>query len=237
MGKEYQKGKSFTGRFLHADLLLQHPAPSHQVKHRPVTAPAMWSLQPGAHLSVPSLPPNSPVQRPCVADDTDSDCRASSHHLESAITTGQLLPRLRAVLDRPIPSLTEASRHPAAPADCCQGHCTTMMPAPSTRRKGLTQHLCFFLPYCNSVRASSRSPPSFLGTCRHRALVSPCVPRGHAQRPPYPAHHLTPAYGQNPRPSRVLNSDHCHRASVTGECMPALPPHQAVTSLYGPALL
>jgi hypothetical protein len=70
--------------------------------------------------AVPSLPPNSPAQYP-------------SHHLEPAVAAGQLLPRLRAVLDHPVPSLTKASCHPAAPTGRCQGRFATTMPVPSTR--------------------------------------------------------------------------------------------------------
>jgi hypothetical protein len=36
-----------------------------------------------------------------------------------------------------------------------------------------------------------------LALCRCYALVHPCVPCGHTQRPPCPAQHSTPMYGQN----------------------------------------
>jgi hypothetical protein len=99
---------------------------------------------------------------------------------------------------RIVPSLTEASRRPAAPTDHCQGCCAATMPAPSTQRQGLVQCLCFPLPCWHHVLVSSRSPPSCLGARRHHALAHPCVPRGHDQHPPYPAHHVMPTYGQSP---------------------------------------
>jgi hypothetical protein len=81
-----------------------------------------------------SPPPNSPAQRPRVADDIDSNrCRTPSHHLEPAITAGQLLPRLRALLDHHVLSLTEASRCPVALADRYQGRYAAMMLVPCTR--------------------------------------------------------------------------------------------------------
>jgi hypothetical protein len=104
---------------------------------------------------------------------------------------------------RIVPSLTEASRHPAAPTDHCQGCCAATMLAPSTQRQGLAQCLCFPLPCWHHMLASSRSPPSCLGARRHHALAHPCAPRGHDQHPPYPAHHAMPTYGQSPPPPRV----------------------------------
>jgi hypothetical protein len=156
----------------------------------PLLFPTPRSLPLGAHLSLPSLPPNSPAQRPCVASGTYSDrCHALSHHLEPAVAAGQLLPHLCAPLGHPVPSLTEASHRPAVSVDRCQGRCASMVPVPSTWRQGLAQRLCFLLPCWHHGRASSRSPPSCLGAHRHRVLARPCAPCGHDQHPPYPAHH------------------------------------------------
>jgi hypothetical protein len=41
---------------------------------------------------------------------------------------------------------TEASHHPAATVDRCQGHCSTTIPVPSTWRQGLMQCLYLLLP-------------------------------------------------------------------------------------------
>jgi hypothetical protein len=58
----------------------------------------------GSHVS--SLFPQIPQQRPRVTGGTDFGCcHALSHHMEPAITAGQLLPRLCMPLGHPIPSL------------------------------------------------------------------------------------------------------------------------------------
>jgi hypothetical protein len=57
-----------------------------------------------------------------------------------------------ALLGRPVPSLIEVSRHPAAPVDRCQGRCAAMMSVPSTWRQGLVQRFCFLLPCLHRVR-------------------------------------------------------------------------------------
>jgi hypothetical protein len=96
------------------------------------------SLPLGAHLSKPSIPPNSPAQRPRVTDGTISGrCRAPSHHLEHAVAVGQLLPCLFASLGHHVPSLTKASRRPAASVDHCQGRCAATMPATRPRAASL----------------------------------------------------------------------------------------------------
>jgi hypothetical protein len=156
----------------------------------PLPFPVPWSLPLGAHLLVLSLPPNPPAQHLQVVGGIDSGrCHAPSHHLEPVVGVGQLMPRLRVPLCHPVPSLTEASRRPAALVDCCQGCYATMMPAPSTQRQGLAQRLSFLLPCWHRGRASSRSRPNYLGARRHRAWARPCAPRGHDQHPPRPAHH------------------------------------------------
>jgi hypothetical protein len=185
------------------------------------------SLPLGAHLSVPSLPPNPPAQRPHVIGGTYSGrCHAPSHHLEPAITTSQLLPHLHAPLGPPVPSLTEASCQPATPADHCQGRYAATMPVLSTRRQGLTQRLCFLLPCWHRARASSRSPSSRLGACRHHALALSCAPCGHDQHPPYPAHHPNGGI-QTKSPPLVCPSRRplpLHRESAHPLCLPVTAP-------------
>jgi hypothetical protein len=173
--------------------------------NNPLPFPAPRSLPLGAHLSVPSIPPNSPAQRPRVTGDIDSGCCcAPSHHLEPAVAIGQLLPHLCTPLGHLVYSLTKASRRPATPIDRCQGRCATTMPTPSTQRQGLVQHLCFLLPCRHHWRASSRSRPSCLGARRHRALACPCAARGHDQHPPCPAHHRSASASHERTPTMPL---------------------------------
>jgi hypothetical protein len=63
-------------------------------------------------------------------------CELSSHPFTCRLACEPLASRIAA----------EASCRPAASVDCCQGSCTAMMPAPSTRRHGLMQRLCFLHP-------------------------------------------------------------------------------------------
>jgi hypothetical protein len=54
--------------------------------------------------------------------------RAAMRPRAGCFTVGQLLPHLSALLGRPVPSLTEASRRLAASVDRCQGRCAATMP-------------------------------------------------------------------------------------------------------------
>jgi hypothetical protein len=112
-------------------------------------------------------------------------------------TSGQLLPRLCAPLGHPVPSLTEASRRPAAPVDRCDGRCATTM-----SRQELSDNASHNAS-ASSFLADTACGPSSLqlpspAPRRSHALACPCTPRGPIQRhPPIQLTTPTPTYGQN----------------------------------------
>jgi hypothetical protein len=124
-----------------------------------------------------SSPRRPPVKfRPCPAPRCSIQASVSclSHPFACRLACGPLASHI----------VVEASRHPAAPADCCHRRYTTVMPVPSTRRQRLTQRLYFLLPCWHSVRlclASSSLALCCVGTVSwhthacHVATTSPPV--------------------------------------------------------------
>jgi hypothetical protein len=91
---------------------------------------------------------------------------------------------------------TEASRHPAAPADPYHHRCTAALPVPSTKRQCLVQRFCFILPSRHRVRlrlASSCLAPRRVRTVRWHAHACHVA----TTSPPVQLTSSPPTYGQN----------------------------------------
>jgi hypothetical protein len=128
-------------------------------------------------------------------------CELTSHPFACHLACESLASRI----------VAEVSHRPAASVDCCQGRCTSTMPATRPHTAPLLPP-SLLTPRAAHLASSSLAPRRVaMASTLHVQLTTP-----------------TPAYRQNSHPSRALHSAHC-----CPHC--ALPPHRAESlapSLY-----
>jgi hypothetical protein len=87
-------------------------------------------------LLLDALPAGEISATPHAKELHPSLCELPSHPFACCLACKPLSSRIAA----------KVLRHPTAPVDRCQGRYAATIPAPSTRRQGLAQRLCFLLP-------------------------------------------------------------------------------------------